>query len=1160
VPVNSSNRRLIFSLSVFLIAGAIGWSQTDRGTITGTVTDSTGAIVPAVEVTATNLATNVPYSTLSTGTGTYRISLLPPGNYNVSSTKSGFKQTLIDNVRVAVGTTVAVDVVLQLGASRQVVNVEGGAAEQLQTTAEITTDVTPKEFETWPILLDGQQRQPTSFVFNSLPGTTGGTFQGAINGGQTFSFEAQVEGIPIERNYLAGGTADLTPSAESISEFSLVTGNIGATYAGAGSAVINLSVKSGGNAFHGSIFEINGNSFFESAGAEANAFGTGKGRFNQNNFGGSISGPIRRNKLFFFATYEGERESIFNPGNFTTVPTTAWRQGDFSGSLGAQEGTDALGRPVFSGEIFDPRTARTVNGQLVLDPFTYQGRLNVISPARFSTVSKNILPLIPQPEFPGAINNYVLLNGGHYGFDQGSAKIDYVLNEKHRLSGYYLEARHPNDIAYAGGFFKDLSNPLTREHTERDLPRLVRASEDWTINPTTLNHVGFGWNSIAVPQFSISLGGNWPTKIGLQGVDPDCFPSIDFNGTNGIPLQPFGDCSGGGPESGSWVIKDDFTKIHGKHTFQAGIEFHHYFYGAAPLSNQSGSFSFDQLSTELPGFSDTGDQFASFLLGAVYTASRTAAQLSPVFLNNYISPYFQDQIKLTPKLTITTGLRWEIPRPRYEEHNYTAGFDPRAPNPGADGYPGSLVFLADQHRHSFQKTYYKEFAPNLGVAYAVTPKTVVRGSYSMTYNPPIAWGYGYSEGFGLQSFVDLNRSQVTNGFAPVLYWDQGMPPPTSTQLPDKSPTQLNGSSISYTLPGSLAQAYLQHWNFGVQRDLGKETALEVDYVGVKGTRLPSGSPSGNCHLPCLFNMTPTKYLPLGDALLDDIGQHPEIPKPFPSFTGTVAQALRPYPQYTTIGLTGYNVGQSNYNALQVQIRKRPTKTGLGFIMAYTYSKMISDVGDAAGYNYNYQDFNNRKTEKSITAFSYPHDVKLTWVWEIPVGKNKHFLNRGGVLDAIVGGWTLTAIQHYRSGNPLQFVDSNLNAGAIFTDAFRPDRVVGVPTYQRSSGYDLANGTTWINPNAFTNPPASPGGVPFRIGNTPRVLDVYGPYQASETAGLQKTFRIFENLSFELRADVANLLNRTTRSDPVNDVADPNFGRILNVSGQRQFQFTGRIRF
>src|SRR5438105_3652398 len=195
------------------MAACLSWSQTDRGDITGTVSDTSGAIVPDVEVTATNLATSAKYSTMSTGTGTYRVPLLPPGNYNVSCSKSGFKQALIENVRVAVGATVNVDVVLQVGAARQVVTVEGGTAEQLQTTAEITTDVTPKEFETWPILLDSQQRQPTSFVFNSLPGTTGNTFQGAINGGQTFSFEAQVEGIAIERNYLAGGTTDLTPSA-----------------------------------------------------------------------------------------------------------------------------------------------------------------------------------------------------------------------------------------------------------------------------------------------------------------------------------------------------------------------------------------------------------------------------------------------------------------------------------------------------------------------------------------------------------------------------------------------------------------------------------------------------------------------------------------------------------------------------------------------------------------------------------------------------------------------------------------------------------------------------------------------------------------------------------------------------------------------------------
>jgi hypothetical protein len=201
----------------------------------------------------------------------------------------------------------------------------------------------------------------------------------------------QVDGIAIERNYLAGAPVELTPSAESVSEFSLVTGNIGANYAGAGSAVLNFSVKSGGNAFHGTAYEFNGNGLFKSNGATANAFGYGKGRHNQNNFGGAVSGPIRRNRTFFFGTYEGTQTRDFAPGNYTTLPELPWRSGDFTDQLGAQEGTDILGRPVYSGELFDPTTTRTVNGQLVRDPFMFGGKLNVIDPARFSTVSKNIL-------------------------------------------------------------------------------------------------------------------------------------------------------------------------------------------------------------------------------------------------------------------------------------------------------------------------------------------------------------------------------------------------------------------------------------------------------------------------------------------------------------------------------------------------------------------------------------------------------------------------------------------------------------------------------------------------------------------------------------------------------------------------------------------------
>jgi hypothetical protein len=1140
----------------------MAFGQGERGAITGTVTDQSNAVIPETEITVVDVATNVKYTTTSTGSGTYRVPSLPPGIYRITASKTGFKQALAEHIRVAVGTTVNVDLRMQVGESSQTVTVIE-ESPLLQTAPELGTDVSPQEFNTWPLFQSDQQRQPQDFIFNSLPGSSGSSFQGSINGGQNFGYEILVDGVALERNYLNGGSTDLTPSVESVSEFKLQTVNIGANYGGAGSAVVNFSIKSGTNEFHGTAYEFNSNSAFQSNGATTNFLRASdptlkKGYYNQNNFGVAVSGPIRKNKTFFFGTWEGTRSRNYGFGSPTTLPTMAWRNGDFSDQLGSQIGTDALGRPVFQGEIFDPATTRTVNGELVRDPLMYQGRLNVIDPARFSPISNNIVPLIPAPQNGNTRNNYFLVGG--YGLtarmDQFSVKVDHVFNEKHKASGYFNYGRKPIDIPYEGSFVPR-DNPTNRLHVETDQPRIIRFSEDWTLSPTRLNHFGFGFNRMNTGQRCLTVGQGWPEKLGLKGVEPICFPLVTFESANGLNLKTLGDTNVGIPVEGSWIIKDDFTLIHGKHTFQTGFEFRRYYYKDIRLDwNTSGTFNFSILETEAPGFADTGHQFASFLLGAVDTANRNVFAGLSDFVANYPSLYFQDQIKLTPKLTVSAGLRWEIPRPRYEKHNFTSGFDPNEPNPGADGFKGALVFLADKGRKSFQQPYYREFAPNLGIAYTLNPKTVIRTGYAITYNPPIANGYGFSEVFGHQSSVDLNRSDAPNAFDPVLYWDNGMPA-FAGKLPSKDPTLQNGSNIAWTLPNSLAQGYVQHWNFGVQRELPRQTTVEVNYVGTKGTRLPGGT----YHLAALFNMTPSRYLALGDALYDNINDHPEIAKPYPSFEGTVNQALRPFPQYQGISLTGFNVGSSIYHAMQVQFRKRPVKGGLGFIMAYTFSKTLTDNDDAlGGYYYNNQDFYNRKTERSVASFSHPHDLKLTWIWDLPVGKGRRFLNQGGIVDKVLGGWTLTAIQRYRSGNPLPSYDYNFDPGVIFTEVIRPDRVSGVTNYQKSSGYDLAHGTTWINPGAFSDPPHTVGGIPLRPGDAPRFLDIYGPWQPSETAAIHKHFVITERLSFEFRAEMDNAFNRTQRRDPVMDFSSPDFGRIISVSGTRIVQFSGRIRF
>src|SRR5437773_2641003 len=390
---------------------------------------------------------------------------------------------------------------------------------------------------------------------------------------------------------------------------------------------------------------------------------------------------------FFFGTWEGTRSRNYGFGSPTTLPTMAWRNGDFSDQLGSQIGTDALGRPVFQGEIFDPGTTRTVNGELVRDPLMYQGRLNVIDPARFSPISNNIVPLIPAPQNGNTRNNYFLVGG--YGLtarmDQFSVKVDHVFNEKHKASGYFNYGRKPIDIPYEGSFVPR-DNPTNRLHVETDQPRIIRFSEDWTLSPTRLNHFGFGFNRMNTGQRCLTVGQGWPEKLGLKGVEPICFPLLTFESANGLNLKTLGDTNVGIPVEGSWIIKDDFTLIHGKHTFQTGFEFRRYFYKDIRLDwNTSGTFNFSILESQAPGFADTGHQFASFLLGAVDTANRNVFAGLPNFVASYPSLYFQDEMKLTPKLTVTTGLRWEIPRPRHEKHNFTSGFDPNEPNPGADG-------------------------------------------------------------------------------------------------------------------------------------------------------------------------------------------------------------------------------------------------------------------------------------------------------------------------------------------------------------------------------------------------------------------------------------------------------------------------------------------
>jgi hypothetical protein len=393
---------------------------------------------------------------------------------------------------------------------------------------------------------------------------------------------------------------------------------------------------------------------------------------------------------------------------------------------------------------------------------------------------------------------------------------------------------------------------------------------------------------------------------------------------------------------------------------------------------------------------------------------------------------------------------------------------------------------------------------------------------------------------------------------PVFYWDSGYPAYSFT-LPDTDPTLDNGQGILYIPRNSNRQPYAQNYTLGIQFLLPRDTTLQASYVGNHGSRLSSQNFNN-------MNQLNPKYLSLGDALLDDVSQHPNIPLPYPSFTGTVAQALLPYPQYSGAGVTAQfpYYGFSHYDAVQVVVTHRFSK-GLGFLVSYAFQKTITDTDSALYYGNGSQDVYNRQLEKSVASFDHPQSLKLTWVYELPFGRGRQYLNRGGVVNQVLGGWTVTGIQSYQSGNALAISSGLDSSGYLFNGMIRGDVLSGVPLTVSSGGaFDYAGGTGqgYLNPAAFAAPPTTANGVALRLGTAPRFFgNLRGPRNPSENFGIFKNFPFREGAFLQFRCDMINAFNRAGRADPDTNLSDPTFGRILDVAnGPREIQMALRLTF
>ncbi|MEW5974192.1 MAG: TonB-dependent receptor [Acidobacteriota bacterium] len=1123
-------------------------AQTDRGTITGTVSDSTGAVIAGARVVAANTATGLEFPTITSQAGVYTIPQLTVGLYRVSIEQAGFKKFVQDGIRVELGRTVRVDASLQVGEVSEVVEVSEQAQLLNPDTSELGTTISNQQILDLPLSLTGEQRSPATFI-RLVPGVVGrgsssvsnpqADFSTTVNGGQTLSMEIQLEGASILGSNLPGDLRILGFPVDAVQEFKMYTNNFAAELGRTGGGVTSFTLKSGTNDIHGSVYE-----YFRNEVLNARGFFQLNRQLNkQNEYGFTIGGPIIKDRTFAFGYFNGFRYRAGAASATISVPTDAFKNGDFS-SL-----RDSSGNLI---QIYDPATTKPDGqGGFTRDPFPG----NIIPSSRISSVAKKLQAFLPQPNRPGNFLNYTQTAGTGTSTDQWGFKVDHSLSSSNKIN-----------VSLAHSYYEDkgftpFAGPLATNTVTTDPIWVVRLSDDWFIRPNIINHgtVAFNRNTFSFIPGDALFG--CPTQVGLTGVNQSSVcPQLN--------ISSFGSYGGGGvsiiPENG-WNFVDNVTWISGKHSYKFGFDFRANGDNTFSTNRDAGFFDFSYLETSLPGNANTGAGYASFLLGAADAGEAWVYGTGSVGnRSRYYALFFQDDYKVSPKLTLNMGLRYDIQKPRYEVANRFATFDPTLANPGAGGRPGAVRFASDSQR-TFADTDWRQFGPRFGLAYSLDSRTVFRGGYGIYYSAGGAsLANGHLLGFTM-GYQSNNRIVSTDGgITPAFFLDQGFPQNRFPRPPFIDPSVVNGGVPYYMAREDGHGPYIQNWNVNIQRELPGGILVDAAYVGSKGTRLISNL------LPT--NQLPSEALRFGNLLYANVNspeaQAAGIPLPYAGFNGSVAQALKPFPQYSSITRPYENSGNSTYNAFQLKVTKRFSQ-GLAFLLSYTASKILTDSESqlAVPFSSQAQDKFNRKAEKSISQNDYPHNLVLSYSYELPFGPGKRFLNQGGPAGKLLGGWAINGIQQYQSGAPLAVTVNNPLPG-IGGNWLRPNLVPGARKRSGVAAGDFdPEKDVYINAAAFSVP------APFTLGNAPRWYgDLRKFAYLNEDFSIIKRTSVTERVNIEFRADFINAFNRVVFGSDTGgnqfaatanaNLSDPaTFGRVSSQTNlPRTIQFGLKVNY
>jgi len=1215
-------RKAFIAVAFFmLVTAGTALSQSDRGAIAGTILDSSGAIVQGAAVTATGANTGAVYKTTSTDTGAYRIPDVQVGVYNITATAAGFKTSEQQGLVVQINTTSSLDITLQPGAVTETLTVLADMPTLQTETSDIGTVVSERQIMELPLAVNatGQShlRSPETFVFLT-PGTAGpgtadsgsGIFQAKLAGGQNFGNEVLLDGASTARADSGSSFDQTAPSVEALQEFKVTTSTVPAEFGRTTGGVESFTTKSGTNNYHGSLYDIFRNEDLNAKEWFQNFRGQPKDIDKKNDYGGSVGGPVwipklyqGRDKTFFFFSWEQYRQKQGSTAT-STVPTDQERAGDFSFLLNPSNilGTNPCdGTPIIQGQIFDPSTTRTVGGVQCRTAFPN-------NKVPLSTVAQNILKFVPEPTSADKnqlANNFFFTTVNPILDTTWSVRIDHSFSDRNKLF-FSFSKRDQESINGSpslpppidGGSF---NHPFVTDY--------YRVGFYHFFSPTLLNHLNVGLNRIYNNNIASSAdGSDWPAKLGISGAHGPIFPEISFASNTNQALTGYGTAQFDANYVNSLVVADSVSWTRGRHSLRFGVDWRAYQYSIIDRSHESPGLGFDLAQTAveptLSGSGKTGDAFASFLIGAVQNWSLAVRSHQPRFDSRYVAGYVQDDFKARSNLMINIGLRYDVETPRTEAGNQQSVISLTAPNPGAIGpngpLPGALIFGGSgQFRcncsASGAQTYYKDFAPRLGFAYApdnlfgVLGRTVLRGGYAIYFGPLTYGDFGQSltDGFTASPSASAN-------FVPAIFLDSGIP--SFTPPPNLDAAQLNGGfGFGFGGPTYLAPSYgrpgmVQNWSLEVERQLAPDLILSVGYVGTRGTRLRSSLAQVN-------NLNP-KFFSLGNALSQDISSNTVgVASPFAGFAGNVGQALRPFPQYGGIDTDCCleNLGQSTYHALLTKVERR-FHNGLNLLASYTYSKTLTDADSAlptfaqfSGGSLVQNSF-NLKGEKSLSYQDIPHTFVVSYIYELPVGKGKKFLNKGGLTDKVLGGWEVGGVQRYQSGQPISF---SCNGGQFggpipgYDGCIRLNRVPGQPLLSpTASSFDGPAATNASNVGCTPQPDGTftaPAGVAtyfncaaffdpnaanlvaqrgYVFGNMPRITgEVRSQKYFNEDFSIIKRLSLTESHSLMLKADLVNAFNRHVFSRPDTGPADGTFGAVFGtVDGSRKVQLALRFEF